>query len=73
MVDLEAFPDSAILTTREVAKWLGTTTKAVLCMPLAPVNLLTRERRFLAGTVKAHILAKPGKPTLRLRRDGSFR
>lgn len=69
MVDLEKYSDNTLLTTREVAEWLGQkSTKAVLCMPLPPVNLRLRSRYYLAGDVKKHITGQQAKPALRLRK-----
>jgi hypothetical protein len=61
MTDLSAHPDSAILSTREVAAWLGCTPKTVLSLPgLKPLPKIRRERCFLAGDVKGILLAGRG-------------
>jgi len=61
-------PDDALLTTREVAKWLGVSAKSVLRMPIKPAAMRSRERRFLAREVKAYILGRPAPSRMPLRR-----
>jgi hypothetical protein len=71
MTDLESHPDSAILSTREVATWLGCSPRTVLSLPgLKPLPLIRRERCFLAGDVKGILLKGrgPGPQPLTLRR-----
>lgn len=61
MTDLEAYPDSSVLSTREVAAWLGCSTKTVLSLPgLKPLPAIRRERCFLASEVKQVLLAGRG-------------
>lgn len=68
MTDLSAFPDAAVLTTKQVADWLGCSRKAVLRMPLTPLNIKTRERRYLAGDVKSALQARrPDRSIRKLR------
>jgi hypothetical protein len=58
VTDLDAYPDSSVLSTREVAAWLGCSTKTVLSLPgLRPLPAIRRERCFLAGEVKQILLA----------------
>ncbi len=67
MIDLDAYPDRAILSTREVAVWLGyTSTKQVLRMGLPLANRIGRERHYIAGDVKQHLTGRTLKPNLRL-------
>lgn len=72
MVDLEKYSDNTLLTTSEVAAWLGfKSTKPVLCMPLPIANIRGRSRHYLAGEVKKHIMgAAQARPPLRLRKHG---
>jgi len=65
---LSDYPDDAVLTTRQVAAWLGIQPKAVLRLPLAAVPLYTRERRFLAGDVKALMTAKAARRLVPLKK-----
>ena len=61
MTDLDAYPDSAVLATREVAEWLRCSAKTVLSLPgLRPLPAIRRERCFLAGEVKQILLAGRG-------------
>ncbi len=61
MTDLDAYADSSVLSTREVAAWLGCSTKTVLGLPgLRPLPAIRRERCFLAGEVKQILLAGRG-------------
>ncbi|HEY4099575.1 MAG TPA: hypothetical protein VGM20_01725 [Gemmatimonadales bacterium] len=53
MIDLNAHADDVVLTTREVALWLGISVKSVRRLPVRPVPVRTRERQFLAADVKA--------------------
>lgn len=53
--DLNTYPDTAVLTTREVAAWLGRSVKSVLRMGLPPANIKTREAHFLAKSVKDYV------------------
>lgn len=62
--DLQRYGDETVLTTREVAEWLGCSVKSVLRMPLQPLPWPTRERRFLAGDVKALFLRRGRPPRL---------
>ncbi len=69
MTNLSDYADDALLTTREVAVWLGITVKVVRRLPIMPVPLPTRERRYLAGDVKALIAAKAQRRLLPMRRS----
>jgi hypothetical protein len=67
MIDLNQYPDETVLRTSEVAEWLQVEPKVILRMPLAPLEFPTRERRFLAGDVKAVVRGRSG-PSRGLRR-----
>lgn len=58
MVDLNRYADDVILTTSEVAQWLGCKPATVLSIPglRALEHLRRRHKHFRAGDVKRAIL-----------------
>lgn len=50
--------DHVVLTTREIADWMGVPKKHVLSLPLDWLPWRTRERRCLAGEVKRVVLGE---------------
>lgn len=56
--DMERYRDETVLTTREVAEWLECSVRTVLRMPLEPLTMRTRERRYLARTIKDFVLGR---------------
>jgi hypothetical protein len=57
VTDLDAHSDATILSTREVAAWLGCSPKTVHSLPgLRALPTIRRERCFLAGDVKRILL-----------------
>jgi hypothetical protein len=58
MMDLNAFPDEAILTTREVAQWLGCSEKSVLRLPIRRAAIPSLSASFLAKDVKDTVLGR---------------
>lgn len=58
MMDLNAYPDDAIVTTREVARWLGCSEKSVLRLPLRRAAIPSLSASFLAKDVKDIVLGR---------------
>lgn len=58
MTDLNAYPDDAILTTREVAQWLGCSEKSVLRLPIRRTAIPSLSANYLAKDVKDTVLGR---------------
>lgn len=66
---LSDYPDEAVLTTAEVAAWLRCSERAVKRMPVTPLDIATRSRRYLAGDIKAVLLRKSTSRVTPIRRS----
>lgn len=60
MINLSQYPDDAILTTHEVAEWIGCSPETVLRLPVQRAAAPTNSATFLAKDVKALILNRGG-------------
>jgi hypothetical protein len=52
MMNLNQYPDEAILTTKEVAAWLGCSQKSVLRLPIRRAAIPSLSANFMARDVK---------------------
>jgi len=50
-----SYPPDAVLTTGQVAEWLGISTRSVARMPIKRVVLFSQRVRFLAGDVYTYL------------------
>lgn len=66
-VDLDQYPDHAVLRTRELATWLQMPVKTIRRMGVSPLPTGTKEHRYLAGDVKRFLLDARSPITLRPR------
>lgn len=68
MIDLNKYGDEVVLSTREVAEWLGCGVSHVLCMGMTPLPMRRRQNHYTAAEVRRAILgerARRGEPTRR--------
>lgn len=72
-LDLGKYSDEHVLTTRDVAEWLGVSVSHVLSLPLEPLPWRTRERRFSAAEVRRVILGEQKRREERELRRGGLR
>lgn len=58
MTNLNDYPDEAILTTKEVAAWLGCSEKSVLRLPIRRAAIPSLSASFVAKDVKEAVLGR---------------